>query len=84
MILEGILGLVKSVLLFVIGLFPPLPDLNFLSHSLAELFNLLILIDSIVSVRLFGFCLGALFVFSHIDFMWSVVMWVVKKIPGVS
>lgn len=84
MILEGILNLVKGVLLSVISLFPALPDMSFLSQSVSDLLNLFVLIDSVVSVRLVGSCFTALFVFTNIDLIWSVIMWVVRKIPGVS
>lgn len=84
MILEGILNLVKGVLLFVISLFPVLPDMSFLSQSVSDLLSLFVLIDSVVSVRLVGSCFSVLFIFTNVDLIWSVIMWVVRKIPGVS
>lgn len=83
MIVKLLLEIVKGVLLFIIGLFPALPDMSFLVQPLTAVTDLFVVINSFVSVRLVGFCLSVLVVFANIDFIWSIIMWVVRKIPGV-
>ncbi len=82
MIVEAIFNLLKLVILLVIGLFPDIPSLGS-SSSVNPLFDVLRAVNSFVSVPLVGFCVAALFVFLNADFLWSIIMWVVRKIPGV-
>lgn len=84
MIIEGIMNVLQAVILFIISLFPKLPDMSFLSQSVESVTSVLCAVDAFISVELVGFCLGVLFVFTHIDFIWSIIMWVIRKIPGVS
>lgn len=84
MIIEGILVVVKGVILFIVNLFPTLPDMDFLSTSFQPLVNVMATINSFVSVSLFAGCCVAFIVFMNIDFIWSIIMWVVRKIPGVT
>lgn len=84
MIVELLLDLVKSAILFIIRLFPTLPEMDFLTDSLDAVLSVLVAIDSFVSVRLFSICVVFLFAFTHIEFIWSIIMWVIRKIPGVS
>lgn len=84
MIVEAIFNLIKALVLFIIGLFPTLPDMSFLSSSIQPVINVLASIDSFVSVPLVAGCFVALIVFMNIDFVWSIIMWVIRKIPGVS
>lgn len=84
MILEAIFNLIKSLVLFVVGLFPAMPDLSFLSQSLQSVINVLSSINSFVSVSLVAWCFFTLILFMNMEFIWSVIMWVIKKIPGVS
>ncbi len=83
MIIQLILDLLKMFLLFIISLFPTLPDMQSLANSVNAVTDVLMSINSFVSVRLAGGCVFALLVFMNVDFMWSIIMWVVKKIPGV-
>ena len=84
MIIEGIMNVLKVVILFIIGLFPKLPDMSTLSQSVNSVTAVFSAVDSFISVSLLGFCFGVLFIFTHIDFIWSIIMWVIRKIPGVS
>ena len=83
MILEAIFNLIKAVILFIINLFPAMPDMSFLSQSVQPMVSVLASIDSFVSVSLLAWCLLTIIAFMNIEFIWSVIMWVVKKIPGV-
>lgn len=84
MILEAIFNLIKSLVLFIIGLFPAMPDMSFLSQSLQSVIDILSSINSFVSVSLFAWCGFTIILFMNLEFIWSVIMWVIKKIPGVS
>lgn len=84
MVVELLCNLLKLFLLFIISLFPELPDMQALSNSVSAVSDVLISVNSFISVRLVGGCGLALFLFTNADFVWSIIMWVVKKIPGVS
>lgn len=84
MIIEGIFNLIKGLILFVISLFPSLPDMTFLSQSLEPFVKVISSVNSFVSVPLFAGCCLVLVVILNIEFVWSVIIWVVKKIPGIS
>jgi flagellar biosynthesis protein FlhB len=83
LIIEGIMNVLKAVILFIVGLFPTLPNMSSLAQPIDAVISVVRTIDSFVSVQLAGVCIGFLFVFTHLDFIWSVIMWVIRKIPGV-
>lgn len=83
MILEGIFNMIKFIVLSVINLFPALPDTTFLIQNFEPLFKALSNINSFVSVPLLSKCLVTLLLFMNIEFLWSCIMWVVRKIPFV-
>ena len=82
MIVELILNLLKTLILFVISLFPTIPPFD-MGVSLQPFVDVVTSINSFISVPLVGICLGLLLVVTNIDFVWSMIMWVVRKIPGV-
>lgn len=84
MIFEAIFNLIKSLILFIISLFPTIPDMSFLSQSLEPLVNALVSINSLISISLFAWCCFTLIIILNIEFVWSIIIWVVRKIPGVS
>lgn len=84
MILEFIMNVLKSFLLFVIGLFPSIPDASWLYGSLSPVVKVIASVDSFVDVGTVGLCLSLMLVFMHIDVVWGIIMWVIRKIPGVS
>lgn len=84
MILELIMNALKAFLLFVIGLFPALPDMSWLSRSLSPVLGVLSGIDRFVDLGVFVLCLSLMLIISNLEFVWGIVMWVIRKIPGVS
>ncbi|GEM_PF-1400855 len=84
MLVKLLMDMVKALILLIISLFPTLPDMSNLVSLIEPLVQLFVNIDSFVSVQLVGTCLGLLFVFSNAELIWSIIMWVIKKIPGVS
>lgn len=84
MIVELVMNVLKSFLLFVIGLFPTLPDMSWLSRSLSPVVGVLSGIDRFIDLGTFVLCMIVLFAISNIEFVWGIIMWVIRKIPGVS
>ena len=73
MILEFVMNLLKVFLLAVIGLFPALPSMDWLIGGIDPVFEVIGLVDHVVSIRTLALCFGVL-----------LVVWVIRKIPGVS
>lgn len=84
MILEFVMNLLKVFLLAVIGLFPTLPSMDWLIGGIDPVFEVIGLVDHVVSIRTLALCFGVLLVASNIQFVWGIIMWVIRKIPGVS
>lgn len=84
MILEFVMNLLKVFLLAVIGLFPTLPSMDWLIGGIDPIFEVIGLVDHVVSIRTLALCFGVLLVVSNIQFVWGIIMWVIRKIPGVS
>lgn len=84
MILEFVMNLLKVFLLAVIGLFPTLPSMDWLIDGIDPVFEVIGLVDHVVSIRTLALCFGVLLVVSNIQFVWGIIMWVIRKIPGVS
>lgn len=84
MILEGILNVIKAIVLFIIGLMPTFPNMtSWINTNLTPLFDVIISANYFVDIRLLAGCLITVVAISNIEFVWSGLMWVIKKIPGV-
>ena len=79
MIIEAILAVIKFIVLGVISLLPTLPTIRI--DYLDGVFQALSAADMVVDVRVLAACLAILFVFMNAKLIWSVIMWVVRKIP---
>ena len=85
MIFEGILNVFKFLALFIISLMPTFPDFSdALSTGLDPFFDVLFSIGAFVDLGVLSTCLVILFVVMNIDFIFAIIMWIVRKIPGVS
>lgn len=84
MIVTLIMDLLKTFVLFLISLLPSLPASDNLIEFVKPLFGIYSNLDSFISVGTCCFCLGLLFIFCNIEFIWGIIMWIVRKIPGVS
>lgn len=85
MIIESVMNLFKSFILFVIGLFPTLPDSSSLYGFLEPLKSVFSVADMFIDVRVVMTCFLITLLVYNVKFIWSVVMWVIRKIPlGVS
>lgn len=84
MIIKAIMELLKALILFIIGIFPALPEITFLDGFVKGIRALIGSIDAFVSVSVLSSCLLLILLFYNARALWSLVMWVVRKIPGVS
>ena len=82
MIIEAFLNAVRFLVIGIISLLPTVPVVRL--DFLDGVFMLLSLTDLLIDVRVLASCLVTLILFTNIKFFWSLVMWVVRKIPGVS
>ncbi len=69
---------------FLVGLFPAFPSFEGLSVALGPVAYLIRFLDLLVSMEMVSRCLLVILVIYNIKFGWSVLMWVIRKIPGVS
>ena len=69
---------------FLVRLFPALPRFDNLAVTLDPIAYIIRFLDMFVSLELVSRCLLTILVVYNIKFGWSILMWVVRKIPGVS
>lgn len=84
MIVEAICNLFFGVANFFVSLLPQFPSFSALQVSISPLLNVLNSVNTFVSLKLVGTCMLIIFVIYNIKFGWSLLMWVIRKIPGVS
>jgi len=84
MIIKLIMELLKVLILFVISLFPTLPSAGFVSGFIPQFRTLVVSVNRFISVPMVGTCLLTIFLCYNARAIWSILMWVVRKIPGVS
>lgn len=84
MILEFLCNILFALTYFLVGLFPKFPSFSNLNVSLAPLFYIINFGNMFVDVRTVSTCLIVILVVFNIKFVWSILMWLVRKIPGVS
>lgn len=66
------------------SLFPAFPSFEGLSVALGPVAYIIRFLDLLVSMEMVSRCLLVILVIYNIKFGWSVLMWVIRKIPGVS
>ena len=81
MIVEAILFAIKFIVLGVISMLPTLPKVQI--EYLDGIFMAVSTLDLIINLKVLAVCLALLFLSMHTSFIWSVIMWVVRKIPGI-
>lgn len=84
MIVEGILNLLKILVLFVLSLFPDLPDTEFVSGFFEPIVDVINSANVWIDVPTVSLCFVLILLCYNARAIWSVVMWVIRKIPGVS
>ncbi|NBK20137.1 hypothetical protein D7Y41_34005 [Anaerotruncus sp. 1XD22-93] len=84
MIVEFFCNLFFSLLHFLINLFPKFPSFNGLNVSLSPLLYVVRFINMFVSFAVVSRCLLIILIVYNLKFVWSIIMWLIRKIPGVS
>lgn len=84
MIVQFFCDLFFSLLHFLINLFPKFPSFNSLNVSLSPLLYVVRLLNIFVSFPVVSKCLLVVLVIYNLKFIWSILMWLLRKIPGVS
>ena len=81
MIVEVILNPIFWIVRSIIGLFPALPmiQLDFLD----DVVGAISLVHNFINLKVFAGCMVVILVLLNANLIWSVIMWVVRKIPGI-
>ena len=82
MIIEAIMNVIAFVILGVIKLFPTIPQID--TSFLDGIIRVFSLIDTFVSLRVLSGCIVVFLVVMNLRTIWSVIMWVVRKIPSIN
>lgn len=69
---------------FLVGLFPAFPQFGSLAVTLDPIAYVIRFLDMFISLKTVSGCLIVLLIVYNIKFGWSVLMWVVRKIPGIT
>ena len=69
---------------FLVGLFPAFPRFDSLAVTLDPVAYVIRFMDLFVSMKTVSRCLLVILIVYNIKFGWSVLMWIIRKIPGVS
>lgn len=84
MIVEFICDILFNLLHFLVGLFPKFPSFDRLSVSLSSIFYVLRFINNFINLKAVSIGLIIILLVYNIKIVWSILMWLVRKIPGVS
>ena len=84
MIVEFFCNLFFSMAHFLINLLPKFPSFSGLNVSMSPLFYVVRLLNMFVSLPVVSKCLLIVLVVYNLKFIWSIFMWLLRKIPGVS
>ena len=69
---------------FLIGLFPAFPRFDSLATALDPIAYLIRFLDLFISMQTVSRCLLVILIVYNIKFGWSILMCILRKIPGVS
>ena len=69
---------------FLVSLFPAFPRFNSLAVTLDPVAYVIRFMDLFISMKTVSRCLLVILIVYNIKFGWSILMWIVRKIPGVS
>jgi len=85
MILEALINIFRAIALFIIGLIPQLHWVgNWMNTSLDPLFDVILSANMFINVPVMVGCFLSIIVVSNAQFLWSLLMWAIRKIPGVN
>lgn len=69
---------------FFVGLLPTFPSFSGLRQSQGPTLAMIAEIGRFLDLRTLSVCLLLVLIVYNIRFVWSLIMWIVRKIPGVS
>ena len=69
---------------FLVGLFPAFPRFDSLAVTLDPVAYVIRFMDLFVSMKTVSRCLLVILIVYNIKFGWSILLWIIRKIPGVS
>ena len=84
MIIELCCNIFFALAHFLINLFPKFPSFNGLNASMSPLLYVVKFVNMFISVSLLSRCMIILLIVYNLKFVWSILMWLIRKIPGVS
>lgn len=69
---------------FLVNLCPAFPRFDALATALSPIAYVIRFLDLFISMQTVSRCLLVILIIYNIKFGWSVLMWVLRKIPGIS
>lgn len=84
LIVEFFCNLYYGFLNIIVSIFPQFPSFEQMNIDLSPMFSVIRLANTFINVSLLGICLTVVLFVYNIKFVWSIIMWLVRKIPGVS
>lgn len=84
MIIEFFCNILFTLVRFFLNIIPRFPSFESLNVSLAPLFYVIRFVNVFISLRVVSIGLVLVLIVYNIKFVWSILMWLIKKIPGVS
>lgn len=84
MIIKLLMELLKALIMLVISLFPTMPAVSWLSDFVANFAKMMQSIGIFISLPTVSLCFVLIMLCYNARAIWSLVMWVIRKIPGVS
>lgn len=84
MVLEFLCNILFALAYFLVGLFPKFPTFSELNIDFSPVYYVVSLLNTFVSFRVLGVCAITILIVFNIKFVWSILMWLIRKIPGVS
>lgn len=84
MIIEGLCSIFYWIASLFLSILPDFPSFDGLREGLSPLITVISFVNRLIDLRAVSVALVILFVIYNIKFGWSILMWIVRKIPGVS
>ena len=66
------------------NIFPKFPSFDGLNASMSPLLYVVKFVNMFISVSLLSRCVIIVLIVYNLKFVWSILMWLIRKIPGVS
>lgn len=84
MILEALFNIIFWVVKLIISLFPTFPSFSALNIDLSPFYVVLKFSNIFVDIKLIGVCFIMVLLVYNAKFVWSIFMWLIRKIPGIN